>query len=232
VRAWVDSIARMPTRPAAVLAAVLLCLLPSACGDDGEDDTRGTDADAEPTCTYTPDGAQPAKTVTPPPEQPTETGEVTVTLKTSVGDLEAVLDAGSAPCTVNSFLSLAEQGYYDDSQCHRLGVTPGFYMLQCGDPSATGFGGPGYTIEDEYDGSETYPAGTLAMANQGRADTGGAQFFLVYRDTKLDPQYTVFGTMDAASIGVLQSVAAKGTDDSEGPGVGKPKQPVTITDVG
>lgn len=237
----------MLTRLVALLAALFVLSFAASCSDDPSDDSSadvgGEDtaaaegrASEDPedgaTCDYPKDeGTQPAKKVTPPPGEPTKSGKVSVTIETSAGDIKAVLDAGKTPCTVNSFLSLAEQDYYDDTECHRLGATPGFYMLQCGDPTATGTGGPGYTIPDELSGKETYPAGTLAMANTGFPDSGGGQFFLVYQDTQLDPAYTVFGKMDTASIRLLQGVAAKGTDDSEAPGVGKPKQQVVFEDV-
>ena len=95
-------------------------------------------------------------------------------------------------------MSLAEQGYFDDTTCHRL-TTQGIFVLQCGDPTATGGGGPGYSFEDELDGAEKYPAGTIAMANAG-PDTNGSQFFLVYEDTELPPSYTTFGTIDDAGL--------------------------------
>ncbi len=121
----------------------------------------------------------------------------------------------AAPCTVNSFLSLAQQGYFDDTVCHRL-VDTGIFILQCGDPSATGAGGPGYTIPDETDPGMTYPAGTVAMANRGgNAATGGSQFFLVWADTPLPPEYTVFGTMDKAGIDVVAGIAAEGIDAAD-----------------
>ena len=90
-------------------------------------------------------------------------------------------------------------------------------MLQCGDPTATGAGGPGYRFNDELTGTETYPAGTVAMANSG-PNTNGSQFFLVFGDTQLSPDYTVFGTIDAAGIAALKQIAAQGTDDSQGSG--------------
>jgi peptidyl-prolyl cis-trans isomerase B (cyclophilin B) len=231
----------------ALCAALFVLTFAAACSDDSGDgaptDVAGEDtaaaeggagddgAGSDATCDYPADGSQPAKQVNPPPGEPTKDGKVPVTITTSAGDIKAVLDAGKTPCTVNSFLSLAQQDYYDDTECHRLGATPGFYMLQCGDPTATGTGGPGYTIPDELSGTETYPAGTLAMANTGFPDSGGGQFFLVYEDTQLNPAYTVFGKMDAASIRLLQGVAAKGTDDSEAPGVGKPNEKVVFEDV-
>jgi peptidyl-prolyl cis-trans isomerase B (cyclophilin B) len=128
-------------------------------------------------------------------------------------------------------VSLARQGFYDKTTCHRLGTVTGFEMLQCGDPLGNGSGGPGYTIPDEYKGTETYPAGTVAMARTSQPDSGGSQFFLVFGDTQLKPEYTVFGTLDQASIATLEKVAAAGTDDSEAQGVGHPKKNVTFDSV-
>lgn len=145
-----------------------------------------------------------------PPSEPTVSGEVSATVTTSVGDLALTLDADAAPCAVNSFVSLAEQGYFDDTTCHRLTVT-GIYVLQCGDPSATGRGGPGYSFADELTGSEQYEAGTLAMANAG-PNTNGSQFFMVYESAPgaLGASYTSFGTFDEASLTILRNVAATG----------------------
>ncbi|MFC5177049.1 peptidylprolyl isomerase [Nocardioides taihuensis] len=178
-------------------------------------------------CSYPNDPAGAAKEVSPPPAQATVSGDVTVTMSTSVGDITADLDADSTPCTVGSFVSLAEQGYFDDTSCHRL-TTQGIYVLQCGDPTGTGMGGPGYSFPDELSGSEKYPAGTLAMANAG-PDTNGSQFFIVYDDTELPPSYAVFGKVDPASLKTVQEVAKQGTQ-SGGPD-GPPKEKVEIQSV-
>jgi peptidyl-prolyl cis-trans isomerase B (cyclophilin B) len=216
----------------AALAALLVLSLASGCGDDdGDDDGDASGKEAAATCTYVEDGQSPAKPVEPPRPEPTASGKVSVTIRTSVGDINAVLDAKKTPCTVNSFLSLAEQDFFDETPCPRLGSSPGFGIIQCGDPTGTTSGGPGYTIPDELSGKETYPAGTLAMANTGAPDSGGSQFFLVFADSQFPPSYTVFGTMDVASIRILQKVAAKGDDGSNPAGGGKPNQPVDIEDV-
>jgi peptidyl-prolyl cis-trans isomerase B (cyclophilin B) len=102
--------------------------------------------------------------------------------------------------------------------------------VQCGDPTGTGRGGPGYQFADELTGTETYPAGTVAMANSG-PDTNGSQFFIVYGDTSLAPNYTVFGTVDAASLKVIEKMASEGHDDSWGDGTGKPKNAFEIKSV-
>jgi peptidyl-prolyl cis-trans isomerase B (cyclophilin B) len=179
-------------------------------------------------CDYATTG-QPSRKVTPPASTTNLTGPVKATIETSIGTLDATLDATKAPCTVASFVSLAQQGYYDDTPCHRL-TTSGIYVLQCGDPTGTGTGGPGYQFPDELSGTETYPAGTLAMANSGPG-TNGSQFFVVYRDTQLDPNYTVFGTISPPGVAEVKKVAAKGVDDAFNPGDGHPNEKTTITKV-
>lgn len=175
------------------------------------------------TCEYA-DGRQAVRDVQAPPATPAVADDVTAVIKTSVGDITVTLDGERTPCTVSSLVSLASQGFYDNVDCHRL-TTAGIFVLQCGDPSGTGGGGPGYSYADELDGTETYPAGTLAMANAG-PDTNGSQFFFVYEDSMLPPYYTVFGTFDATSVEALRAVAAEGTDDGQPDGA--PKTPVTI----
>jgi peptidyl-prolyl cis-trans isomerase B (cyclophilin B) len=177
-------------------------------------------------CQYVP-GAGAAREVDAPSVEPAVSGTISATLQTSAGDIPMTLDADRTPCTVGSFVSLADQGYYSDTVCHRL-TTSGIFVLQCGDPSGTGRGGPGYSYADELDGTETYPAGTVAMANAG-PDTNGSQFFLVYEDSQLPPSYTVFGQLDAAGLAVVQQIAAAGTDT--GATDGAPATPVTITGI-
>lgn len=209
----------------------------AADGDAADDAADGTDnaadtadeSTADPgACAY-PATAQPAaKTVEPPADTtpPTE-GSTEATLHLSAGDVTVTLDRTRTPCTTNSFLSLAEQGYYDDVVCHRLTTSPTLSVLQCGDPSGTGAGGPGYSFADELDGTETYGAGTLAMANAG-ADTNGSQFFLVYADSRLSPDYTVFGHI-TAGLDVVEAIGAKGTDSGRTDGA--PAEPVAIESV-
>jgi peptidyl-prolyl cis-trans isomerase B (cyclophilin B) len=151
----------------------------------------------------------------------------TATIDTNCGTIVVKLDGKHAPHTVNSFAFLAGKHYFDNTPCHRL-TTSGIYVLQCGDPTGTGTGGPGYTIPDENLKGATYPAGTLAMANTGQPHSGGSQFFFCYDDTQLPPQYTPFGTV-TSGLDVLKKIAAAGSDDSNGPGDGAPKQPVVIT---
>ncbi|MFF3732180.1 peptidylprolyl isomerase [Streptomyces sp. NPDC002476] len=160
----------------------------------------------------------------------------TMSLKTGAGDIAFTMDAAKTPHTTNSFKALADKGFFDGTKCHRL-TTQGIFVLQCGDPEGTGMGGPGYTIPDENltalgkagaDGTVTYPAGTVAMANTGQPHTGGSQFFLVYKDSKLPPSYTPFGTMDAASLKTVEKVGAAGVAGGAG-GDGAPKTAVDIS---
>ncbi|MBA0050800.1 peptidylprolyl isomerase [Streptomyces sp. AJS327] len=143
-----------------------------------------------------------------------------MSLDTTCGDIEIDLDAAKAPHTVNSFNFLAGKGYFDRTRCHRL-VDSSIHVLQCGDPQGTGAGGPGYTIPDENLKSKkikgnTYPAGTVAMANQydpqskkGK-NSGGSQFFLVFKDSQLPPYYTPFGKI-TKGMDTLEKIAGAGT---------------------
>ncbi|MDI6630086.1 MAG: peptidylprolyl isomerase [Rhodococcus sp. (in: high G+C Gram-positive bacteria)] len=164
-------------------------------------------------------------------------GNVDVTLSTNQGPIDITLDRTQAPCTVNSVVGLVQQGYFDGSPCHRLTTSPGLEVVQCGDPSGSGRGGPGYTFANEYpttaytddpaqaENPVVYPRGTLAMANAG-PDTNGSQFFLVYADSVLPPQYTVFGTISDAGLQTLDAIAAGGvTGGSED---GAPANPVIV----
>ncbi|MFF2044824.1 peptidylprolyl isomerase [Kitasatospora sp. NPDC058170] len=148
-------------------------------------------------------------------------GSYTATLDTNCGKVTIALDTAKAPHTVNSFAFLSGEQYFDHTKCHRL-TTGGIFVLQCGDPTASatvkgGTGGPGYKFADENLTGATYPAGTVAMANSGPG-TNGSQFFLVYKDTKLDPAYTPFGKI-TGGLDVLQKIAAAGTLDggTDGP---------------
>jgi peptidyl-prolyl cis-trans isomerase B (cyclophilin B) len=185
-------------------------------------------------CQYPPTAQPAARPVKPPLAGPTSTrGTVAVTLQTSAGTIGLTLDRALAPCTVNSFLSLAQQGFYTNTPCHRLVTNPGLQVLQCGDPTGSGSGGPGYTIPDEVFPELTYGRGLVAMANTGQPNSGGSQFFLIYGQAQLPPQYTVFATISPDGLKVLDQIAKAGDDGSlePSPGGGKPNQPVTITAV-
>ncbi|WP_067536296.1 peptidylprolyl isomerase [Nocardia crassostreae] len=139
----------------------------------------------------------------------------TADLATNCGTITIELDAARAPHTVNSFVFLSEQRYFNQTRCHRL-TTEGIRVLQCGDPTGTGTGGPGYRFNDENLEGATYPAGTVAMANSG-PNSNGSQFFLVYGDSQLPPNYTPFGKV-TKGMSVLQNIAAGGTVDGSGDG--------------
>jgi peptidyl-prolyl cis-trans isomerase B (cyclophilin B) len=164
----------------------------------------------------------------------TTTATYTATLNTDCGPITIKLDAKNAPHTVNSFVFLAGQHFFDHVVCHRL-TTGGLNVLQCGDPTGSGSGGPGYTIPDEnltdpaLKGN-VYPAGTVAMANTGQAHTGGSQFFLVYADSQLPPQYTPFGTI-TGGLDMLKKIGAAGSDNKNGQGDGAPLQSVVMNTV-
>jgi len=157
-------------------------------------------------------------------------GTVPATLQTSAGAIPITLSRDLAPCTVNSFVSLAKQGFFDNSPCHRLTTDRTLQVLQCGDPSGTGSGDPGYTVPDEVFPELKYGRGMLAAANNGQPNSGGSQFFMVYGDAELPPQYTVFGSISPEGLQVLDAIAHKGHDGSldPSPGGGKPIEPVTI----
>jgi len=209
-----------------LLAALALSTtLLVGCGDEDGGDS-GAAADGGVACDYPAAAQGAAKEVDPPPGNAALSGEVAAEMTTDRGRISLTLLADAAPCTVNSFASLAEQDYYDDTVCHRLTVSPSsIFVLQCGDPTGTGTGGPGYSFPDELSGEETYPAGTVAMANAGE-DTNGSQFFLVYDDTPLPPSYAVFGRIDEESIELVRSIAAEGT--ATGGPDGAPAQEVRI----
>jgi peptidyl-prolyl cis-trans isomerase B (cyclophilin B) len=138
---------------------------------------------------------------------------------TSQGLITVRMLTSAAPCTTFSFRFLVSHGYYDGTHCHRL-TTQGIFVLQCGDPTGTGSGGPGYSFNDENLAGATYPAGTLAMANAG-PNTNGSQFFFTWQNTTLAPAYTPFGTV-IGGLDVLQRIAAAGDDSQNGPGDGYP----------
>ncbi|MEY3387896.1 MAG: hypothetical protein RI944_669, partial [Actinomycetota bacterium] len=113
---------------------------------------------------------------------------------TNLGEIVIETFPDKAPLTVNALASLAQDNYFNNTICHRL-TTEGIFVLQCGDPTGTGAGGPDFNIPDEnlpQPIENNYPAGTVAMANAGPG-TSGSQFFLVYQDTTLGPNYSIWG---------------------------------------
>jgi peptidyl-prolyl cis-trans isomerase B (cyclophilin B) len=193
-------------------------------------------------CVYTASGTASRK-VSLPPATPDLTAKYTATMKTNRGNIVINLLGSQAPCTVGSFVSLASQKYFDNTPCHRL-TTQGIFVLQCGDPTGTGSGGPGYGFNSENLTSlkpvpaasssssnlAIYPAGIVAMANTGQPGSNGSQFFLVYDKTELGPNYTPFGQV-VSGLNIVQAVAKAGSDNSNGTGDGHPKEKVQIESV-
>ncbi|WP_277102384.1 peptidylprolyl isomerase [Corynebacterium vitaeruminis] len=185
------------------------------------------------TCSYPASGTAAKAVDAPATENVSATGTVTVTLQTNKGDIPMELDRSVSPCTVNAVEHLAQAGYYDDTVCHRL-TTQGIYVLQCGDPTGQGSGGPGFQFANEYPTDEAtdtntpviYPRGSIAMANAGQ-DTNGSQFFLNYQDSPLPPMYTYFGQISDTGLATLDSIAAAGVQD--GGSDGAPAEEVRIT---
>ena len=193
-------------------------------------------------CQYLKTSEPASKPVQPPRmgKVPTTPASIGAVIATDRGAIGLQLSNAQAPCTVNNFASLAAQGFFNGTDCHRLTTTPDLGVLQCGDPLGTGKGGPGYQFPNEYPTNQyrltdpavripvVYPRGTLAMANAGPG-TNGSQFFLVYRDSELPPTYPVFGTIDEAGLAVLDRIAAGGVAD--GGDDGTPATSVTIQTV-
>lgn len=204
----------MKLRHMAIVLPILAAVAMSGCSTPTDSTTSDTsnpasNATNESACIYLP-GGQAAKPVNLPSTNDVATsGLATFIMTMSAGEVTMTLDRSGAPCAVNSFASLVSQGYFDNTDCHRL--VPGF-VLQCGDPTGTGRGGPGYSFADETKGTETYARGTVAMANAG-PNTNGSQFFIVLEDSNLSPDYDVLGRVDSASMSVIDAIAAKGVVD-------------------
>jgi peptidyl-prolyl cis-trans isomerase B (cyclophilin B) len=199
-------------------------------------------------CSYTSASAGSVVKSSLPTASPDYKAAYTASINTNLGPIKIDLANSKATCTVNSFVHLASDNFWNNSQCHRMSNSDGLYMLQCGDPTAKaseklscssstlGTGGPGYEFASENlptagsSGSVTYKAGTVAMANSGGA-TNGSQFFLVFKDTTLGPDYTPFGTI-TSGLDILQNVAKAGTSCTfAGAGGGVPKDKVVIDSV-
>ena len=190
-------------------------------------------------CQYPASQDKAAKPVKPPRtgKIPTDPTQVSVSMATSQGNIGLLLANNESPCTVNSFASLIGQGFFNDTKCHRLTTSADLAVLQCGDPKGDGTGGPGYQFANEYPTDQyppndpklkqpvLYPRGTLAMANAG-PDTNGSQFFLVYKDSQLPPDYTVFGKIQDDGLATLDKIAKAGV--AGGGEDGPPAAEVTI----
>lgn len=233
---------------AVVAVAGGIWLVSGLGGDDDTPDAAGdttppvptsaaaatTNPDGTIACSYTPDESGNPSVVdvgTPPTPEATPTqGTATLLMTTDQGALTLTLDRAKAPCAAASFAYLAQQQFFDGSPCHRMVNQPTFGVLQCGDPTGTGQGGPAYRFAEEITPETTYPRGTIAMANSGTPGSTGSQFFLVFADAQLPPDYSVVGTVDEAGLAVLDTIAAAGNDGSfePQPGGGAPNTPVTI----
>jgi len=150
----------------------------------------------------------------------------TFTFVTNCGNIVVTTVGAKAPITLTQLSTLARGGYFNNSLCHRL-TTQGLYVLQCGDPTATGGGGPNFTYRDENlptEGLNNYPAGTVAMANSGPG-TNGSQFFLVFADTTLGANYTIWGTV-TQGLEIVKAIAKAGVKG--GGADGAPSQQIEI----
>jgi peptidyl-prolyl cis-trans isomerase B (cyclophilin B) len=167
------------------------------------------------------------------PDQTLAEGSVwTATVTTNCGDIVMELDGTKAPQTVASFLHLAREGYWDSSPCHRL-VPSGIFVLQCGDPTGTGSGNPGYGFGVENAPEDaSYPRGTLAMARTTDPETNGGQFFIVYDDSQIPDNggtgYTIFGKV-TEGMDIVDRIAESGVGGTLGPEA--PVQPISIVDI-
>jgi peptidylprolyl isomerase len=219
-----------------VVLVVLLALLAGCGEDDGAEGSSGDDPAA--TCsTATPlDGGSASNEGDPaemqwnqPPAMSLEEGkDYCATIKTSKGDIVVDLFEKDAPRTVNNFVFLAQQGYYANVPFHR--IISGF-MIQTGDPTGTGAGGPGYRFQDELPTNLNYSRGTLAMANAG-PDTNGSQFFICHADltNKLPKNYSIFGTV-TDGIDVVDAIANVPVGPSRSGEMSNPQEPVSIESV-
>jgi peptidyl-prolyl cis-trans isomerase B (cyclophilin B) len=184
-------------------------------------------------CDYQRTAEPAAKDVGTPPANKPGSPARTATIDSSIGAI-GIEFAQGAPCTVRSFAFLAGKKYFDGTSCHRL-VTEGILVLQCGDPTGTGTGGPGYQFGTENlptGATDPYPAGTLAMARTSDPNTNGSQFFVVYGTSQLPPDYTVFGKV-TKGLDAIQNAAKAGHDGSleASAGGGRPKTEVTLKSV-
>lgn len=191
---------------ALLIVALFIPLLPFAPSANADDNGRNGKVRCKVIKSYSTSAKQVA-----PPSTLLKKMPKRIILETNCGDIIIRTNAASARLTLTALMTLINADYYDNSACHRL-TTDGLYVLQCGDPSATGFGEPGFNYRDENlptAAANNYPRGTVAMANSGRPGTNGGQFFLVYDDTTLPPNYTIWGQI-TSGLEILEYIAAGG----------------------
>lgn len=181
-------------------------------------------------CDWPPTSGPHLRDVGTPPLSVRRSGPATMTITTNLGAIEVRMDRSKTPCTIASFEYLGGRKFFDGSACHRL-TTQGIFVLQCGDPSGTGQGGPAYRFADEnlpgYPANLPYARGTVAMANAG-PDTNGSQFFINYADEHgIPPNYAVIGTV-VRGMDIVDRVAAGGCDNALGDGDGAPRTRIEI----
>jgi len=204
----------------------------SVTEDTGAANTLGnTETTTAGDCTTPPAPAEPKTYTEVPSPSIAEDSLWKATITTNCGVIGLELDGKNSPQTVSSFIQLAKDGYWDDSPCHRL-TTEGIFVLQCGDPTGTGSGNPGYGFGIENaPASGAYPTGTLAMARSSDPNSNGGQFFIVYDDTTLATEgggYSIFGEVTSGRD-IVTAVAAGGVDpQGASPGDGASAQPITL----
>lgn len=225
----------------AVIAAVLIfgpdrSPSPEAAGPSPEAaaaDSPAASSDPNNPCAVPgPANAQDATWPTPPPASLAEGKTWNLAMESTCGPIALRLDGAKAPQAVASAIFLARNGFWDNTRCHRL-TTEGIYVLQCGDPTGTGGGGPGYSYGpvENAPADNLYKAGTVAMARQGdKGDSMGSQFFLVYKDSTIPSDsaggYSVIGTI-VGGMATVEKVAAGGV--LGGGSDGAPSRAVSIT---
>jgi serine/threonine protein kinase len=194
-------------------------------------------------CRYPPTQDQALKPANPPADGRVSTDPpvIRATISTNVGDIGIALDNAKAPCTVNSFVNLVKQQFFNGTQCGKLMTQSDFGILQCGGPENEGTGGPGYQYADEYPVNQyspndpalkqpvLYPRGSLSMANGLAPDTNQSQFNMFYKDSVSDPFFTIFGTIDEAGLTTIDKIVKAGVLGNADDGL--PSSPVTITSV-
>jgi peptidyl-prolyl cis-trans isomerase B (cyclophilin B) len=226
---------------AVVVLAVGVVLLVNLASDDGTATPAAEGSGGPVSCNWAdvPKEARTAQTKdvgVPTVTSPPNTGTKTMTVDTNFGKVNVNMDLTKSPCAAESFSFLASKKFFDGTKCHRM--FPG--MLQCGDPSAKGkgyresdgTGGPAYRYANEYlpaNERPAYPAGVVALANSG-PDSNGSQFFFIYQDVELQPDYTIIGKVDPAGLEVIKKATEKGHDGAfdPQPGGGHPKNDVNI----